>query len=194
MFWLIKWHGLFKELDPQFSVCFFGGNNSMMVKPSTSNITWKRGICEERALNDGQEFRRWEREGRTNALKDLRGDQRREVSHNFPPQLITLRWCPQTQTYTLVLPSVRKDWHFISGNFVLWMMWFTHQCYQQLDNVLNHKTSICLIFPWQNRLVLEQLVHGTSACVKTLVSDFGFLYKRKILSLVQIFSFREPWS
>lgn len=158
MFWLVKWHTLFKELDLQFSVWVYGGNNSMMVKPSTSSITWKRGICEERALDNGQECRRWEREGRTKALKDLRGDQRPEVSHNSSPQLITLRWCPQTQTYTLVLPSVRKAWHLIGGNFVLWMMWFTHQCYQKLDNVLNHKTSICLIFPWQNRDMEHRLL------------------------------------
>lgn len=119
MFWLVKWHGLCKELDPHFSIWGFGGNNSMVVKPSTSNITWKRGICGERALDDGQEYRRWEREGRTNALKDLKGEQRPEVSHNFPPQLITLRWCPQTQTYTLVLPGVRKAWHLIGGNCFL---------------------------------------------------------------------------
>ena len=156
MFWLVKWLRSYKELDPHFSVWGFGGNNSMVVKPSTSKIMWKRGICEERALDNGQEYGRWERETRTNALKDLRA--KTEVSHNFPPQLITLRWWPQTQTYTLVLPSVRKAWHLISGNFVLWMLWFMHQCYQQLDYVLNHRTSICLIFPWQNRDIRYQLL------------------------------------
>ena len=30
----------------------------MEVKPSTSKITWKRGMCEERALDDGQEYGR----------------------------------------------------------------------------------------------------------------------------------------